>query len=105
MNAHSFAVIVEDKLNAIEAVTDSYEYNLAITHLDEYLITNFLTFEETELVYRHAKWYCDQRNHFDNWYRLYGWAYGTKLEAYKKIIKTNNTRFVGHDFSNLYLTH
>lgn len=112
MTANLFATVVENSLNRIDfenimskwdgirqyddsgRTTDAWmNRNTNDPHLarwyeaswkfEDYLKKNFLTFEITDLVYSHAKYICEDRINFENWYRAYGWYY-TREEALKK---------------------
>lgn len=88
MTANSVVIICEDKLNKLDLInpTDKqlYDYHRSQGLLEKYLKMNFLTFEETELVFKWNKQLCENRNDFENWYRYTGWLYGDKSTALKK---------------------
>jgi hypothetical protein len=94
MTAHYIAQHVEAKLNQINLNVIPYHnagdrslerFNKACSLLEDYIATNFLSFVETELVYKWAKGSCEARNSFDNWYRAYGYHYPIEqaLEKWK----------------------
>lgn len=75
-----------DQLTTDEHRTDLkhppiYNYNRACSLLENYLNQNFDTFEETELVYKYAKYICEDRIAFLSWFNQFGWMTGTKQVA------------------------
>ncbi len=90
MTAHFIAMVVESQLSKIDTDNPTHEqivrFNISIGLLEEYLRLNFLTFVETELVYKFGKMFCERRNSFECRYRAFGWYY-TKKEFLKKTDK------------------
>lgn len=99
MTAHYIARVCESKLNQIdcEDMSTVGKYNLACGLLDDYIRLNFDTFEETELVYKFAKVWCDKRVMLKNHYRSYGWMGNSTFKSWlisRGYYNFTKTRFV-----------
>lgn len=57
---------------------------MACSKLEDFCRKNILTFEQTELVYRWAKNYCEMQNRILNEYRAKSFGVYTLEEWYKK---------------------
>jgi hypothetical protein len=85
MTANYIAKMVENSLQEIishpEDQNRLYRFNRSIGLLEQFIQYNFIDFEETELVYTHARHLCLRRQHFSRWYRVSGFTYRTKKES------------------------
>jgi hypothetical protein len=95
MTAHYIATLVQKTLDNIDNEENGIlNFCRAKSLLEDYATQNFLTFEQTELVYTHARRICEKRNMFENWYRGSGFGYGTKEQAavHKGIAKQHTIK-------------
>jgi hypothetical protein len=76
MTADYIAKICEKKLNELDSENSKSieNFNRVTELLHTYLLHNFITFEETELVRKFCKNICDDRIHFENEYRGFGFG-------------------------------
>lgn len=85
MTPHYIAAVCERVYNRIDLsnLETIYAYNRACTLLEENIQRYFLTFDTTELVYKHAKGLSNRKIEFENFCRRYGRS--DRIAAYKEF--------------------